>query len=404
MLHCLRSWRRIILELIDTRHSKLENSNECRVSDVEFSNSLLYDFLQMKHSIVILSAFATPLRSGAEACSEEVSALLQDDFDITIVTARMRKDLPREDMLGGVKVLRVGMGRSLDKWIFPLLGALEVRRRKPRIVHAVLESFAGLGLVLCRFLAPHSKRILTCQSTNTRLLLGPMHRSAHVITAISTPLLERAETFGREALLIPNGLHVRAFEKARHEVTRVPGRILFVGRLESMKGVDTLLKAFAEIAEQKLRSGDVSLRIVGDGSQRYYLQGLAEGLKLGGSITFAGRANPAEIATEYAAAEIFCGISRSEALGNVFLEAQAAGCAVVGTAVGGIPDIVTHAETGILVPPDDVPAAVQAVRTLLTDEGLRKHLTGGAIKNASAYDWSSIAKRYGEIYRSLVAK
>ena len=48
----------------------------------------------MKKNIVILSAFLTPLRSGAEACAEEVPLALKDQFDFTIVTARMRRDLP----------------------------------------------------------------------------------------------------------------------------------------------------------------------------------------------------------------------------------------------------------------------------------------------------------------------
>lgn len=357
----------------------------------------------MRPSVIILSAFVTPLRSGAEAMVEEVSALLKDDFDITIVTARMRKDLPKEDAIGGVKVVRVGMGNGFDKWLFPLLGALEVRRRKPRIVHAVLESFAGMGLVLCRYLAPRSKRILTCQSTNTATLLGPMHRSAHAITCISTPLMERAKGFGREAVLISNGLHADAFAAARAEVERVPGRILFLGRLEPMKGVDTLLKAFAQIAVQKLRHEDIHLRIVGDGSQRAALERLAGELRLAGHVTFAGRANPAEVAKEYAAAEIFCGLSRSEALGNVFLEAQAGGCAVIGTTVGGIPDIVTHSETGILIPADDVHAAIQALRMLLTDEGLRRHLTENGVKHSMAYDWSAIGKKYRAVYDQVLA-
>jgi len=76
----------------------------------------------MKPRVVILSAFATPLRSGAEACVEEVSARLKDRYDITVVTARMRKDLPRRDVLpGGVAIRRVGFGLPLDKWLFPIL-------------------------------------------------------------------------------------------------------------------------------------------------------------------------------------------------------------------------------------------------------------------------------------------
>jgi colanic acid/amylovoran biosynthesis glycosyltransferase len=316
------------------------------------------------------------------------------------VTARLRKDLPREDRLpSGVKLVRVGFGSSFDKWLFPILGARAAARLKPQIIHAVLESFAGMALVLCRRFAPASKRILTCQSTNTSLLLGSMHRTAHAVTCISSPLIERANAFGRnDAVLIPNGLHADAFRKAREVMKKVPGRILFVGRLEPMKGVDTLLEAFALLGSDST----AQLRIVGDGSLRPGLEAMAKAFDVMHRATFLGRIAPEHIAEEYAAAEIFCGLSRSEALGNVFLEAQAAGCAVIGTNVGGIPDIVKDGETGLLVQPDDPEAAAAALERLLSDASLREHLSKAGIANAEAYDWQGIARKYAEVYREIL--
>ncbi len=86
----------------------------------------------------------------------------------------------------------------------------------------------------------------------------------------------------------------------------------------------------------------IHLRIVGDRSQRKHLEQLAHDLKITDRLTFVGRLTPDKVADEFAQASIFCGLSRSEALGNVFLEAQAAGCAVVAMNVGGIPDIVKN--------------------------------------------------------------
>jgi glycosyltransferase involved in cell wall biosynthesis len=106
------------------------------------------------------------------------------------------------------------------------------------------------------------------------------------------------------------------------------------------------------------------------------------------------------VAIEYAQAQIFCGLSRSEALGNVFLEAQAAGCAVVATNVGGIPDIVEHEKTGLLIPPDDVHAAVLAIEKLLAHGGLCERLGEEGKRHAAQYDWSRIAHQYAKIYES----
>lgn len=344
--------------------------------------------------VVLFSAFVSPMRSGAEACAEEVSARLKDRYDITIIAARMRKDLPIDDMLStGVKVKRVGFGSPIDKWLYPFLAPAAAAALQPDIVHAVLESFAGLAMTLSKSTLPKAKRILTCQSTNTSFLLGPMHRAADRITAISTPLMERAKAFGRDAVLIPNGIRLKELTEASME--RVSGRILFVGRLEPMKGIDTLIAAFKEV---RAAHSQATLRIVGAGSERARLEELAAGID---GITFVGAVKHDEVATEYASAEIFSGLSRSEALGNVFLEAQAAGCAVVATNVGGIPDVVKNNVTGFLVPPDDVSAAAKELGRLLSDSALREGMGAEGRKNAAGYDWNGIAERYAAVYEEL---
>lgn len=345
----------------------------------------------MKKRIVILSAFLSPLRSGAEACAEEVPLALCDQFDFTIVTARMRRDLPKHDQLGGkIPVIRIGIGSTIDKWLFPFLAPLVVRKIKPDVCHAILETFAGLALVFCR--AP--KKILTCQTTNRSFLKGLIVRSPDVVTAISRHLAHVVQQCGRDdAFLIPNGIASSALADARLKHDRIPGSILFVGRLERMKGVDVLLAAFAQLKIENCR-----LKIVGDGSLRRALEKQADQLNIADRVSFLGYIPPEEIAKEYVSTEVFCGLSRSEALGNVFLEAQAAGCAVVGTSVGGIPDIIEHEQTGLLVPPDDADAARQALHRLLEDRDLRRHLQEAGMQHAKEFDWERIAKRYAALY------
>lgn len=345
--------------------------------------------------IVILSAFLSPFRSGAEACVEEVPPLLKDRFDFTIVTARLRSDLPKNGTINGIPVVRVGLGFGFDKWLFPFLAPFAARRLKPDTVHAVLESFAGLALVFCVWAVPKAKRILTCQSTNTSLLVGEMHRSADAVTVISNVLLQRAKKFGKEAALIPNGIHYGAIRKAVEANNQYPARILFVGRLEPMKGVDTLLAALSILKEDGTH---FHLRIVGDGSQRESLEAISKSLGLQDDVTFVGAKKHTEVFEEYAQAAIFCGLSRSEALGNVFLEAQAAGCAVLATNVGGIPDVVKDSVTGYLIPPDDAQTARNALGVLLKHDALREQMGEAGVENARHYDWPEIALQYAKIY------
>ena len=326
---------------------------------------------------------------------EEIPLILKDTYDFTIITARLRHDLPRKDQISGIPVFRIGLGLPIDKWIFPFLVPIACRKFRPDIVHAVLESFAGLALVFCRWSVPRASRILTCQSTNTSLLVGMMHRSADRITVLSAVLKERAKKFGRsDAVIVPNGIHVKSFP----EREKVSGRILFAGRLEPMKGVDTLLDAFAIVIKHVPHA---HLRIVGNGSLRESLSSRHSELVERRRVIFAGFVPVPNVYEEFSKAEIFCGLSRHEAFGNVFLEAQAAGCAVIGTNLEGIPDIVRDGETGVLVPKDDPDAAAKAMITLLQDNGLRMRLASAGKESAKGFDWPLIAQKYAEIYEEL---
>lgn len=356
----------------------------------------------MKPRVALLSAFLSPLRSGAEACAEEVASQLQQRYDIVIVAARMRRDIPQKEVLpSGVAVVRVGIGSGIDKWLYVFLAPLAVRALNPSIVHAVLESFAGMAMTLCAWTAPHAKRLLTCQSTNTSLFLKRMHRSAHMVTAISAALARRAIDLGRKDVeRIPNGVENERFAKERGHQRRIDGRILFVGRLESMKGVDVLLKAFRDIEAEFPRA---HLRIVGDGSQRAMLERSVADLVQRGKVTFVGFVPQQALPAEYAQAPIFAALSRSEALGNVFLEAQAAGCGVLATRTGGIPDIVLDGKTGLLVPPDNATIAAEALRAMFRHPERVAELAAAGIENAKKYEWSAIADQYDALYRKLLA-
>ncbi len=353
----------------------------------------------MRPKVVILSAFLTPFRSGAEACVEEVSRRLRGRYDITIVTCRLRAGLPKEDTLNGIRVIRVGLGLPLDKWLFPLLAPGVVAHLRPDIIHAVLESYAGVALGLCHRWSPQAKRILTCQSTNTTFLMQWIHRAAHRVTVISWALMARARRMHREdALLLPNGIDYSAIRSACDVHPRVRGRLLFAGRLERVKGIDTLLHALALVRDQ-LR---FDVHIAGRGSQRHALEQLAKTLKIDDRVRFLGYLEAPALYREYAEAEIFCGLSRSEALGNVFLEAQAAGCAVVATNVGGIPDSVADGVTGVLVPPDDPQAAAAALRKFHEDHEWMQSLAIEGIVRTRSYDWNEIAEEYDALYASVL--
>jgi len=359
----------------------------------------------MKPKVVILSAFLTPHRSGAEACVEEVSRRLAHRYDLTIVTTRWKRSFPKTGTFANdIRLVRVGFGSTFDKWLFPFLAPFAVRKLKPDLIHTVLESYAGMAMVFCKFLMPYVPRILTLQSTNTDALLGPMHKTATTLTAISTVLIERAKKWKRnDVALIPNGLPVKEIRDAVSKNKKVDGRILFVGRLRPMKAVDVLLQAFAIVLESSDRE-DLHLRLVGEGFQEQMLKQVAKDLNIEKHVTFVGYLPVAEVHKEFAQAPIFACLSRHEAFGNVFVEAQAAQCAIVGTNIEGIPEIVTDGKTGLLVPVNDKHAAAEAILTLLSDDQLRSRLTENGLENVEKYDWDLIAHQYAEVYDAVLSR
>jgi glycosyltransferase involved in cell wall biosynthesis len=360
--------------------------------------------LPAQKKIVLLSAFLSPFRSGAEAMVEETAFRLASRYDITILTSRLSRSLPTKEQWtspfgGTISIQRLGFGFAFDKYLFPFLAPIVLFFLKPDIVHAVLESYAGLALSLARFCSPRSKTMLTCQSTNTSFLLRYLHSFPNAITVISSVLLSRALSFGRsDAHLIPNGIPLANIRRIASVTSKIPHQLLFVGRLEPMKGVDILLQALA-ILQKKDPLLDWHLSIVGTGSEESTLQRIASDLQLEDRVSFRGRLTGEALFKEYAQAKMFCGLSRSEALGNVFLEAQAANCAIVAASVGGIPDIVEDGVTGILVPPENPEKTAEALVSLLTDRARLDAIITLSREYLEQYDWNVITEKYAGIYQ-----
>ncbi len=148
-------------------------------------------------------------------------------------------------------------------------------------------------------------------------------------------------------------------EAVRRELNiRLP-LVLAVGRLSSEKGHTDLLEAVARLADAPLQ-----LVLVGDGPERQRLERRIQRLRFGGRVILAG--HRADVRPFYAAATAFALPSHSEGSPNVVLEAMAAGVPVAATHVGGVPEIVEHERTGLLVPPRDPDAMAAALRRLLT--------------------------------------
>ena len=142
-----------------------------------------------------------------------------------------------------------------------------------------------------------------------------------------------------------------------------------VGHLRAQKGHDLLVQAFGQLVDSGL---DVHLVLAGEGSQLAKLKETAKALGCGQRVHFLGRRN--DINNILSGCDIFALATQFEALGTSFIEASACGLPVVGTNVGGVPEVIREGETGLLVPYGSVPALANALATLVKDSGLRERM------------------------------
>ncbi|SFL72383.1 glycosyltransferase [Shimia aestuarii] len=134
--------------------------------------------------------------------------------------------------------------------------------------------------------------------------------------------------------------------------------LLFVGRLAPVKGLPILLRAMETLVGDY---PDLHLTVIGDGPSRAALEHQAESAGLGNHVDFVGYKSQSEVAEALVAADLFVLPSFAEGVPVVLMEAMAAARPVVTTHIAGIPELVTHGASGLLVPPGDPAALAEAI-------------------------------------------
>lgn len=192
---------------------------------------------------------------------------------------------------------------------------------------------------------------------------------------------------------------------------REPGR-LTLGSVKSLApkyGIDLLLRAFAGVLrDPQVRAlpAECRLLIVGDGPQRPALEALARALGIDDRTTFAGAVAHRDVPHWLNQLDIYCAPSRldSESFGVAVIEASACALPVVVSDAGGLPEVVRHGETGLVVPRDDAAALQAALTRLVLDGALRTALgRAGRAHVARAYAWADCVDRMLACYERTIA-
>jgi len=227
------------------------------------------------------------------------------------------------------------------------------------------------------------------------------------------------ETPSSKIAVIPPGVDTRHFypipKDEAKEVVGIPEKthtILFVGRIEPLKGIDNLIQAISIIQKRgELQCCPHDLVIIGGepnakpeemNAEMARLQDMVETLQIENFVIFLGKQDQQMLPYYYSAAEVVVMPSYYESFGMVALEAMACGTPVVASQVGGLAFLVRDGETGFVVPGNDVQALANRLVELIKNQELRNKLGNQSTKYAQLYSWENISEKIAEVYKQLL--
>ncbi|MEK7564697.1 MAG: glycosyltransferase family 4 protein [Patescibacteria group bacterium] len=381
----------------------------------------------------ITDRLASPTSVSPDVTSGELGAPTHSgvgvDFDL--VTLRFnKKHLPKEK-IGNINVFRV----DGNKLLFPINSFLLARKlhkeKQYKIVWSIMAAYAGFGVLFFKILNPKVKFLLTLQEGDSEKhilkrvgifypLWKYIFKKADYIQVISNYLADFAKKYGAKCPIevVPNGVNLDKF-KTPYFAKATQGKqnsntktIITTSRLVYKNGVDILIRSMAMLKakspdskaiEDPRQGRDYKLIIVGDGPDRSKLEQLTKDLSVDDIVQFVGHVDPNEIPNYLYKADVFVRASRSEGLGNSFLEAMAAGLPVIGTSVGGIVDFLKDGETGFLVEPENIESLTNKIDWVLSNQDISKEVAlNGKNLIFKNYSWDGISEKIGKIFKKNI--
>jgi colanic acid/amylovoran biosynthesis glycosyltransferase len=337
-----------------------------------------------------------------------------DGFEI-----RRFRFFPRrwEDLAAGaiLENLRARRSRWLQVPSFFVAGALAVRgavrASTPDVIHVHWIIPQGLMALVAARRVPWLVTTLggdlyALTSRPARFVKKLVLKRARAVTVMNEDMRSMVVALGvppERVQVLTMGVDLQRVRRSGSGLERVPGKLIFVGRLVEKKGLGVLLRALHHLPADLAWSLDV----IGDGPLRSELEDSAQGL--GERVIFHGQRGAEELGHLLGRAQVavFPSVrARSgdqDGLPVAMLEAMAAGTPVVASDLPGLRDAVRgEPEAGVVVPPEDDHALAAALQRLLVDDDLRARLGRQAASRAEGYSVEAIGARYIDLLRDAV--
>jgi glycosyltransferase involved in cell wall biosynthesis len=354
---------------------------------------------------VVINVFPPKWLAGTEIATYYLAeTLAKRGHEVHVITS-LDEGLPEVSCERGFHIHRLPKSeiRFIGALIFWADIVRALRKIKPDIVHAQ-NLINGIPALLSNKLLkiPYvvygrgSDVYLPCWFT--KLTAKTTLKNASAVIALTEHMKGVMQTIcNRDVIVVPNGINLGEDTGRRSERGDPGKKILFVGRLDPIKGTRYLLGAMSILHRDM---PGVKLILVGDGEEREPLESLTDSLRIRECVVFAGRVPHERVQDYMNRAEVLVLPSLSEGFPVTILEAMACGLPVVATRVGGIPDIIEDGTNGYLVDAMNQKQIAEALLKLLQDEELRKDISDKNRKTAEKYRWGMVAATLEGIYQS----
>ena len=394
-------------------------------------NSLLnLGRIRNKRKVAIQTAFYHPYVAGAEVFAQKLAEyLVERGHEVDIITWRLDRRLKRHEFINGVNVYRVNIPKIPHLKCFFGILTLAYRtwmldkQKDYDVVHSHLAFPTGQSGTIVKKLRK-KRHLITVQGGDLAdyksetpakyfgIILKPLIswslKNADLVHAVSIYTKIRAEELGaRETIMIPNGVDVTEFKpmdkgiiRAKYGYSEKDFIIVSVSRLTPKNGIDYLIKAIDRVIDD---IPNIRLVVIGDGIQRKKLIQLINNLRLTNKIDLLGNIPHSEIPEYLNIADVFVRPSLEEGFGISFIEAMACKVPVIGSNIGGIPDIIKDAENGYMVVPRNINELVQKLIRLSKDKELRHNLAENGYQTVQEkFNWNVVLKNMYGIYEKLL--
>jgi len=352
-----------------------------------------------------------PQIGGVEVLAAKfLPALRERGYEYVVVAPKSFTDLPDESYFKGIPVYRFPFQNSpargnLDHFI-TIRQKISFLKRSfaPDLIHinAVgVNNFFHLSTANTHR-APMLVTLHGKWTSQTEGVVGHTLREADWVVGCSAAILgeglKLAPEIGRRSSIIYNAVEPPSLSPAR--LSFDPPRLLCLGRLSHEKGFDLALAAFATIVR---RFPGVRLVIAGDGAARSALEKQASQQGISRSVEFTGWVAPEQVPALINNATFMIMPSRKDSFPLVALEAARMARPVVATRVGGLPEIVTHQKTGLVVEPEDTTGLAEAISFLIAHPDTAVQMGNAALKRVeTAFSWEAHVDAYHRLYRQLI--